>query len=210
GQHYMDDFHHAGGMPRLLREIAGHLDLSTPVVGGWTLADYVAGAEDVPGQQVIRSLANPVSATGSMAVLRGNLAPRGAVIKHSAATPALLQHEGRAVVFDDLEDLSARVDDPMLEVRADDILVLRNAGPKGGAGMPEAGYLPIPKKLARDGINDMVRISDARMSGTAFGTMVLHITPEPAVGAPPACVRDGDPVLPLAAARRVAPLAVDD
>ena len=203
GQHYMEDFHHAGGMPRLLREIAGHLDLSTPVVGGWTLADYVAGAEDVPGQQVIRSLANPVSATGSMAVLRGNLAPRGAVIKHSAATPDLLQHEGRAVVFDDLEDLSARVDDPMLDVRADDILVLRNAGPKGGAGMPEAGYLPIPKKLAREGINDMVRISDARMSGTAFGTIVLHITPESAVGGPLACVRNGDRIRLDVAARRI-------
>jgi len=210
GQHYMEDFHHAGGMPRLLREIAGHLDLSTPVVGGGTLADYVAGAEDVPGQQVIRSLANPVSATGSMAVLRGNLAPRGAVIKHSAATPALLQHEGRAVVFDDLEDLSARVDDPMLEVRADDILVLRNAGPKGGAGMPEAGYLPIPKKLAREGINDMVRISDARMSGTAFGTIVLHITPESAVGGPLACVRNGDRIRLDVAARRIDLLIEDD
>jgi len=210
GQHYMEDFHHAGGMPRLLREIAGHLDLSTPVVGGGTLADYVAGAEDVPGQQVIRSLANPVSATGSMAVLRGNLAPRGAVIKHSAATPDLLQHEGRAVVFDDLEDLSARVDDPMLDVRADDILVLRNAGPKGGAGMPEAGYLPIPKKLARDGINDMVRISDARMSGTAFGTIVLHITPESAVGGPLACVRNGDRIRLDVAARRIDLLIEDD
>ena len=210
GQHYMEDFHHAGGMPRLLREIAGHLDLSTPVVGGWTLADYVAGAEDVPGQQVIRSLANPVSATGSMAVLRGNLAPRGAVIKHSAATPDLLQHEGRAVVFDDLEDLSARVDDPMLDVRADDILVLRNAGPKGGAGMPEAGYLPIPKKLAREGINDMVRISDARMSGTAFGTIVLHITPESAVGGPLACVRNGDRIRLDVAARRIDLLIEDD
>jgi len=210
GQHYMEDFHHAGGMPRLLREIAGHLDLSTPVVGGGTLADYVAGAEDVPGQQVIRSLANPVSATGSMAVLRGNLAPRGAVIKHSAATPDLLQHEGRAVVFDDLEDLSARVDDPMLDVRADDILVLRNAGPKGGAGMPEAGYLPIPKKLAREGINDMVRISDARMSGTAFGTIVLHITPESAVGGPLACVRNGDRIRLDVAARRIDLLIEDD
>ena len=210
GQHYMEDFHHAGGMPRLLREIAGHLDLSTPVVGGGTLADYVAGAEDVPGQQVIRSLANPVSATGSMAVLRGNLAPRGAVIKHSAATPDLLQHEGRAVVFDDLEDLSARVDDPMLDVRADDILVLRNAGPKGGAGMPEAGYLPIPKKLAREGINDMVRISDARMSGTAFGTIVLHIAPESAVGGPLACVRNGDRIRLDVAARRIDLLIEDD
>src|SRR5437764_7438139 len=120
----MEHFHHAGGMPRLLREIAQYLDLSARVVTGGTFADYMANGEDVPGQQVIRSLGNPLSATGSMAVLRGNLAPRGAVIKHSAATPALLQHEGRAVVFDDLEDLSARIDDPMLDVRADDILVL--------------------------------------------------------------------------------------
>ncbi len=203
GQHYMEDFHHAGGMPRLLREIAQHLDLSTPVVSGGTLADYVAAVEDVPGQQVIRSLANPLSASGGIAVLRGNLAPRGAVIKHSAATPALLQHEGRAVVFDDLEDLSARIDDPMLDVLADDVLVLRNAGPKGGAGMPEAGYLPIPKKLAREGVNDMLRISDARMSGTAFGTIVLHITPESAVGGPLACVRNGDRIRLDVATRRI-------
>jgi dihydroxy-acid dehydratase len=203
GQHYMEDFHHAGGMPRLLREIAQHLDLSTPVVSGGTLAEYVAGVEDVPGQQVIRSLANPLSESGSIAVLRGNLAPRGAVIKHSAATPKLLQHEGRAVVFDNLEDLSARIDDPTLDVRADDILVLRNAGPKGGAGMPEAGYLPIPKKLAREGVSDMVRISDARMSGTAFGTIVLHITPESAVGGPLACVRNGDRIRLDVAARRI-------
>jgi dihydroxy-acid dehydratase len=203
GQHYMEDFHHAGGMPRLLREIAEYLDLSTPAVGSGTLAEYVAAVEDVPGQDVIRSLANPLSASGGIAVLRGNLAPRGAVIKHSAATPKLLQHEGRAVVFDNLEDLSARIDDPLLDVRADDILVLRNAGPKGGAGMPEAGYLPIPKKLAREGVEDMVRISDARMSGTAFGTIVLHITPESAVGGPLACVRNGDRIRLDVAARRI-------
>jgi dihydroxy-acid dehydratase len=210
GQHYMEDFHHAGGMPRLLLEIAEYLDLSTPVVGGGTLADYIAAIEDVPGQQVIRSLASPLSATGGIAVLHGNLAPRGAVIKHSAATASLLQHEGRAVVFDNLEDLSTRIDDPLLDVRADDILVLRNAGPKGGAGMPEAGYLPIPKKLAREGINDMVRISDARMSGTAFGTIVLHITPESAVGGPLACVRNGDRIRLDVAGRRIDLLIGDD
>ena len=125
-----------------------------------------------------------------MAVLHGNLAPRGAVIKHSAASPKLLQHTGRAVVFESVEDMTLRVDDPVLDVNADDVLVLRNAGPKGAPGMPEAGYLPIPKKLARGGVKDMVRISDARMSGTAFGTIVLHITPESAVGGPLALVQE--------------------
>ncbi|MEO8187703.1 MAG: dihydroxy-acid dehydratase, partial [Burkholderiaceae bacterium] len=124
--------------------------------------------------------------------LRGNLAPRGAIIKQSAASPELMQHTGRAVVFDSLEDLAARIDDDALDVTADDVLVLRNAGPKGAPGMPEAGYLPIPKKLARAGVKDMVRISDARMSGTAFGTIVLHVTPESAVGGPLALVRNGD------------------
>ena len=125
-----------------------------------------------------------------MAVLRGNLAPRGAVIKQSAASPKLLQHTGRAVVFESVEDMTLRIDDPDLDVNADDVLVLRNAGPKGAPGMPEAGYLPIPKKLARGGVKDMVRISDARMSGTAFGTIVLHITPESAVGGPLALVQE--------------------
>jgi dihydroxy-acid dehydratase len=210
GQHYMEHFHHAGGMPRLLREIAQYLDLSTPTVIGGTLAEYVAGAEDVPGQDVIRTLANPLSASGSMAVLRGNLAPRGAVIKHSAATPALLHHEGRAVVFENVEDLTSRIDDPGLDVHADDVLVLRNAGPKGAPGMPEAGYLPIPRKLARDGVKDMVRISDARMSGTAFGTIVLHITPESAVGGPLACVRNGDRIRLDVTARRIDMLVGED
>jgi dihydroxy-acid dehydratase len=132
------------------------------------------------------------------------------VIKHSAATPALLQHEGRALVFEDVEDLTARIDDAGLDVRADDVLVLRNAGPKGAPGMPEAGYLPIPKKLARDGVKDMVRISDARMSGTAFGTIVLHITPESAVGGPLACVRTGDRIRLDVAGRRIDLLISDD
>jgi dihydroxy-acid dehydratase len=141
-------------------------------------------------------------------VLHGNLAPRGAVIKHSAASPKLLQHTGRAVVFESVEDMTLRVDDPALEVNADDILVLRNAGPKGAPGMPEAGYLPIPKKLARGGTKDMVRISDARMSGTAFGTIVLHITPESAVGGPLALVNDGD-MIRLDVANRKIDLLVD-
>src|SRR5450756_872446 len=135
------------------------------------------GTSSAPGQDAIRPRNDPIKPEGAMAVLHGNLAPRGAVIKHSAASPKLLQHTGRAVVFESVEDMTLRVDSPDLEVSADDVLVLRNAGPKGAPGMPEAGYLPIPRKLGRAGVKDMVRISDARMSGTAFGTIVLHITP---------------------------------
>lgn len=192
GDHYMEHFHHAGGVPRLLRELGDLIDTSAPTVGGCTLAEVVAGAEEVPGQTVIRTPAAPIKPIGAMAVLHGNLAPRGALIKHSAATPRLLTHTGRAVVFDSTADLATRIDDPDLDVTADDILVLRNAGPKGAPGMPEAGYLPIPKKLGRQGVKDIVRISDARMSGTAFGTIVLHITPEAADGGPLALVRSGD------------------
>jgi dihydroxy-acid dehydratase len=144
-----------------------------------------------------------------MAVLHGNLAPRSAVIKHSAASPQLMCHTGRAVVFDSVEDMIARIDLPDLDVNADDVLVLRNAGPKGAPGMPEAGYLPIPMKLAREGVKDMVRISDARMSGTAFGTIVLHITPEAAVGGPLAIVQTGDQIMLDVAARRIE-LLIDD
>ena len=192
GDHYMEHFHWAGGNSRLMREIRGHLDESCRTVAGRTLKEVIDAAEIVPDQTVIRTPANPIKPTGGMAVLRGNLAPRGAVIKHAAATPALLTHTGRAVVFDSLEDLAARGDDPALDVKADDILVLRNAGPKGAPGMPEAGSFPIPMKLARSGVKDMIRISDARMSGTAFGTIVLHVAPESAVGGPLALVRTGD------------------
>ncbi|WP_293865047.1 IlvD/Edd family dehydratase [uncultured Alsobacter sp.] len=209
GQHYMEHFHHAGGVPRLMREIADALDLTAPTVDGRTLADVVAEAEDVPGQTVIRSRANPVSPEGSMAVLSGNLAPRGAVIKQSAATKGLLQHTGRAVVFDSVDDMAARIDAPDLDVTADDVLVLRNTGPVGAPGMPEAGYLPIPRKLAQQGVKDMVRISDARMSGTAFGTIVLHIAPEAAVGGPLALVRTGDMIRLDTQGRRI-DLLVDD
>ena len=192
GAHYMEDFHYAGGMPALLRELAPHLDTTAPTIGGGTLADILAQAEDVSAQDVIRPLASPIAAQGAMAVLYGNLAPNSAVIKQSAASPHLLRHTGRAVVFDSVEDLTRRIDSSDLDVLPDDILVLRNAGPKGAPGMPEAGYLPIPVKLARQGVRDMVRISDARMSGTAFGTIVLHIAPEAAIGGPLAIVRTGD------------------
>jgi dihydroxy-acid dehydratase len=192
GAHYMEHFHHAGGVPKLMKQLGDLLDLDAKTITGASLRDVVAGAEEVPGQDAIRARKDPIKPEGAMAVLHGNLAPRGAVIKHSAATPKLLQHTGRAVVFDSVEDMTLRVDDPALDVTADDVLVLRNAGPRGAPGMPEAGYLPIPRKLLRAGVKDMVRISDARMSGTAFGTIVLHITPESAVGGPLALVRNGD------------------
>ncbi len=209
GQHYMEHFHHAGGVPALLRALGDLIDLDAATVAGGTLADVVAAAEAVPGQDVIRGRDRPIKAEGAMAVLRGNLAPRGAVIKQSAATPALLAHTGRAVVFESVEDMARRIDDPDLDVAADDVLVLRNAGPKGAPGMPEAGYLPIPRKLARQGVKDMVRLSDARMSGTAFGTIVLHIAPESAVGGPLALVETGDRIRLDVAARRL-DLLVDD
>ena len=203
GDHYMEHFHHAGGVPKLLHNLGRHLDLDATTVSGRSLGEIAASAEDVPGQDVIRSHANPIKREGAMAVLWGSLAPRGAVIKHAAASPALLSHTGRAVVFDSVEDMTNRIDDPDLDVTADDILVLRNAGPKGAPGMPEAGYIPIPKKLARAGLKDIVRISDARMSGTAFGTIVLHITPEAAVGGPLALVRNGDMIRLDVAQRRI-------
>jgi dihydroxy-acid dehydratase len=208
GDHYMEHFHHAGGVPKLMAQLGDLIDLDAKTITGATLRDVVAAAEEVPGQDVIRARNSPIKPEGAMAVLHGNLAPRGAVIKHSAASPKLLQHTGRAVVFDSVEDMTLRVDDPALDVNADDVLVLRNAGPKGAPGMPEAGYLPIPMKLARGGVKDMVRISDARMSGTAFGTIVLHITPESAVGGPLALVRNGD-MIRLDVAKRSIDLLID-
>ncbi len=208
GAHYMQHFHEAGGMPRLMKEIADLLEVDAPTVAGATIADAIAAAEDVPGQDVIRPRARPISAEGAIAVLRGNLAPRGAVIKQSAASRQLMQHTGRAVVFESTADLQ-RIDDPELDVTSDDVLVLRNAGPKGAPGMPEAGYLPIPKKLLRQGVKDMVRISDARMSGTAFGTIVLHVAPESAVGGPLALVRNGDRIRLDVPERRIELLVSD-
>lgn len=209
GDHYMEHFHHAGGMPRLMQQLGSLIDLDAPTVMGGTMRDVVAAAEEVPGQTVIRSAADPIKPVGAVAVLHGNLAPRGAVIKHSAATPSLLQHTGRAVVFESTADMAARIDDPDLDVAPNDVLVLRNTGPKGAPGMPEAGYLPIPMKLGRQGVKDMVRISDARMSGTAFGTIVLHITPESADGGPLALVQTGDQIRLDVAGRRIDVL-VDD
>jgi len=192
GQHYMEDLYRAGGLTPIIRRLQTKIDHHCFTASGNSLSSDIAGQPADFPQDVIRSLDNPVYPVGGIAVLRGNLAPGGAVIKHSAAAPELLRHEGRALVFSSLDDMAARIDDPDLNVAANDVLVLQNAGPIGAPGMPEAGYLPIPKKLAEQGVKDMVRISDARMSGTAFGTIVLHATPEAAVGGPLALVRDGD------------------
>ena len=192
GQHYMEDFHHAGGMLTLLRELKPLLRLDALTVTGRTLGEEIERAGPGFAQDVVRPLTKPIYPQGGIAVLEGNLAPGGAIIKQSAASPALMEHEGRAVVFENAEDLATRLDDPALDVKADDILVLKRIGPKGAPGMPEAGYLPIPKKLARAGVKDMVRISDGRMSGTAAGTIVLHVTPESAIGGPLVHVRSGD------------------
>ena len=167
-----------------------------------TLAERLSEPLDWVDRAVIRPLADPVSPVGGLIALKGTLAPDGAIFKRAAATPALFETEGRAVVFKNLEDLAARIDDPDLDVNSDDVLVLQNAGPHA-AGMPEAGYLPIPKKLAQAGVKDMVRISDARMSGTAFGTIVLHVAPEAAIGGPLAAVRDGDRILLSVKQKRV-------
>ncbi|HEU4549230.1 MAG TPA: IlvD/Edd family dehydratase [Rhizomicrobium sp.] len=191
GEGYMEDFFAAGGMGTVLRELKPLLHLDTIDLEGVTLGQRLAGLSGFIDRKVIRPLNAPVSPVGGLVALRGSLAPGGAILKRAAASEYLLESEGRAVVFDNLEDLAARIDDPALDVTASDVLVLKNAGPRAAA-MPEAGYLPIPKKLAQQGVKDMVRISDARMSGTAFGTVVLHVTPESAVGGPLAAVRNGD------------------
>ncbi|MHB1121508.1 MAG: IlvD/Edd family dehydratase [Ramlibacter sp.] len=192
GQHYMEHFHAAGGMTTLLRELGPLLHLDALTVTGRTLGEELERAPPPFRQHVIRPRGNPIYPQGGIAVLEGNLAPGGAIIKQSAADPKLMEHEGRAVVFEGLADLAARIDSDDLDVNADDILVLKNIGPKGAPGMPEAGYIPLPRKLARQGVKDMVRISDGRMSGTAFGTIVLHVTPESAIGGPLGYVRNGD------------------
>jgi len=202
GRFLMEDFHYAGGLPALLARIGDRLALDCLTVNGRTLGENIAGAQ-VFDDEVIRPLARPVTDLGTLAVLRGNLAPGGAVIKPSAAGPRYLRHAGPALVFDGPADLAARIDSPGLAADEDTVLVLRNAGPVGGPGMPEWGNLPIPKKLLARGVRDLVRISDARMSGTHFGTCVLHVAPEAAVGGPLALVRDGDRIELDVAARRL-------
>jgi len=192
GSHYMEDLHRAGGLAAVLRELKPQLHLDALTITGRTLGEEIEAAGPGFAQDVVRPFANPLYREGGIAVLRGNLAPGGAIIKQSAADPKLMRHEGRAVVFEDAADLAARIDADDLDVKPDDVLVLKNIGPKGAPGMPEAGYLPIPKKLARAGVKDMVRISDGRMSGTAAGTIVLHVTPEAAAGGPLAWVKSGD------------------
>jgi len=209
GSHYMEHLYEDGGLMGVLRELKPHLYLDCLTVSGRTLGEEIDAAKVTKARKVIRIASDPIYPVGGLAVLKGNLAPRGAVIKHSAASPNLLKHRGRAVVFKSLEDLALRVDNPDLDVTADDILVLQNAGPKGAPGMPEAGYRPIPKKLAQTGVKDMVRISDARMSGTAFGTIVLHVAPESAENGPLAIVQDGD-MITLDVEKRLLQLELDD
>jgi dihydroxy-acid dehydratase len=209
GQHYMEHFHAAGGMATLLRELRPLLALDAMTVTGRTLGEELDRAPPAFPQDTVRPLSRPIYPEGGIAVLRGNLAPGGAIIKQSAADPHLMEHEGRAFVFEDAADLAARVDRDDLDIHPGDILVLKNIGPKGAPGMPEAGAFPIPRKLLRQGVKDAVRISDGRMSGTAFGTVVLHVTPEAAVGGPLALVRTGDRIK-LSVSKRSLELLVDE
>jgi dihydroxy-acid dehydratase len=207
-RYLMEDFYYAGGLRALLAELGDLLHHEARTVNGRTLGENLQGAQ-IFDAEVIRTRANPVRASGGLVVLRGNLAPNGAVIKAAAATPCLLRHAGRAVVFEDYNDMAARIDREDLEVAADSVLILRNCGPLGGPGMPEWGMLPVPKKLLRQGVRDMVRISDARMSGTSYGTCVLHVAPESFVGGPLALVRNGDTVA-LDVEKRSLSLHVDE
>jgi dihydroxy-acid dehydratase len=194
GAHYMEDFHFAGGLGVVLRELKPLLNLDCMTVTGQTQGERLEAPLGKIDRNVISSATAPIEPQGGLVALFGNLAPRGAILKRSAADRNLFEKQGRAVVFTSLEDLAKRIDDPALDVTADDFLVLQNAGPASTACMPEAGYLPIPKKLSSKGVKDMVRISDARMSGTAFGTIILHVAPEAAVGGPLALVRNGDQI----------------
>jgi dihydroxy-acid dehydratase len=209
GQHYMEDLAAAGGIPAVMRELRELLHLDCLTVTGETIGERLTRWSPWVDRAVIRSVGDPILPHGGLAVLFGNLAPGGAIIKRSAADPRLFEREGRCVVFSSLDDLASRIDDPDLDVAPDDFLVLKNAGPRSPAAMPEAGYLPIPKKLARAGVKDMVRISDARMSGTAFGTVILHVTPDAASGGPLALVRTGDR-LRLSVRERSLDLLVED
>jgi dihydroxy-acid dehydratase len=208
GEYLMEDFFYAGGLRALMSEIRDLLHLDSLTVNGTTVAQNLQGAQ-LTNQAVIRLRSNPIAATGGTVILRGSLAPDGAVIKTSAATPKLLKHTGPAVVFKDYQDLEARIDSSDLSITEDSVLVLQSAGPLGGPGMPEWGMLPLPKKLLEKGIRDMLRISDARMSGTAYGTCVLHISPESYIGGPLAFVRDGD-LISLDAENRTLDLLISD
>ncbi len=204
----MEDFHWAGGMPALLKALEPMLERSAQTVTGATLGELLRDAEPPGGwQTTIRTLDDPLGPTGALVTLSGTLAPDGAVIKAAAATDALMQHTGPAAVFESPEDAASRIDDPSLELTPDHVLVLRNAGPVA-AGMPEAGMLPIPRYLAQAGVEDMVRVTDARMSGTAYGTVVLHCSPEAAIGGPLALVRSGD-LIELNVPKRRVDLRVD-
>jgi dihydroxy-acid dehydratase len=194
GEYLVEHLYRAGGVPALLKQLEPLLHGGALTVTGRTLAEGFAHAE-VLDRSVIAAFDTPLAHEGGIAVLRGSLAPDGAVIKRSAASPSLLRHRGPAVVFEDVYDVAARIDDPSLDVGPDSVLVLRNSGPKGGPGMPEWGQLPIPSKLLRRGVTDLVRVSDARMSGTSFGTVVLHVAPESAAGGPLGAVEDGDPIV---------------
>ena len=210
GRHYMEDLHKAGGLATLLRELAPQLNLDARTVSGRTLGEELDRAAPAFAQDVVRARGNPIHPQGGIAVLRGNLAPDHAIIKQSAADPALMEHEGRAVVFENVDDLAARIDCEDLDVEEGDVLVLKNIGPLGAPGMPEAGYLPIPRKLARRGVNDMLRISDGRMSGTAAGTIVLHVSPESAAGGTLAWVRNDDRIRLSVRERTLTLLVTDD
>src|SRR5262244_3987983 len=203
GPHYMEDLFAAGGIGAVLRELKLLLHPDCITVTSETLGQRLAAEAGPVDRAVVKPLADPLQAKGGLVALFGSLAPKGAIFKRSAADPTLFEREGRAVVFTSLEDLSARIDDPDLDVTPDDILVLQNAGPRSTSGMPEAGYLPMPAKLARASVKDMVRISDARMSGTAYGSIVLHVTPDAASGGPLAKVRNGDRIRLSVAERRL-------
>ena len=209
GQHYMSDLHAAGGVGAVLRELKPLLHLDCLTVTGETLGARLAAEPTWVDRAVVRALDDPYQKAGGLVALFGSLAPGGAILKRSAANPALFEREARAVVFSSLDDLAARIDRADLDVTPDDFLVLQNAGPKSGYAMPEAGYLPIPAKLAKSGVKDMVRLSDIRMSGTAYGTIVLHVSPEAAVGGPLALVKTGDRIR-LSVARRAIELIVDE
>jgi dihydroxy-acid dehydratase len=203
GEFYMEDLFAAGGLGTILRELKPLLHLDCQTVTGQTLGERLADEHPYVDRRVVRPMDDPIYAQGGLVALFGNLAPRGAILKRSAADPSLFEGEGRAVVFSSLDDLARRIDDPDLDVQANDYLVLQNAGPSAPAAMPEAGYLPIPRKLAEAGVKDMVRISDARMSGTAYGTIVLHVSPDAAAGGPLGLVRDGDRIRLSVAERRI-------